>query len=93
MITEKTFIRKHYVITLPLHIRKLFPVEVGDPVEISINEFGEIVIRPMKVIDASQAWFWTKEHLAAEAEAEAELKSGKAKKAKNAKELIRELNK
>lgn len=93
MITEKTFIRKHYVITLPLHIRKFFPVEVGDPVEISINELGEVVIRPLKVIDATQAWFWTKKHLSAEAQAEAELKSNKAKKAKNARELIRELNK
>ena len=93
MIAEKTFIRKHYVITLPLHIRKFFPVEVGDPVEISINKLGEIVIRPLKVIDAAQAWFWTKKHLRAEAQAEAELKSNKAKKAKSAKELIRELNK
>ena len=93
MITKKTFIRKHYVITLPLHIRKLFPVEVGDPVEISINELGEIVIRPMKVVDASQAWFWSKKHLAAEAQAQAELKAGKAKRSKSAKELIDELNK
>ena len=93
MVVDRAFIRKHFVITLPLHIRKLFPIQIGDPVEIYAKDNGEIIIRPLKVIDASQAWFLTRTHQAVEAEAETELKAGKAKRAKSAKELIDELNK
>ena len=93
MITAKTFIRKHYLITLPKEIRENVPVEVGDPVEIVVSDDGEIFIKPLKAIEASQAWFWTKTHQQAEREAERELKAGKAKPAKSAKHLIHELNK
>lgn len=93
MIATKTFIRKHYLITLPMEVRKSVPIEVGDPVEIVVSDEGEILIRPLKAIDASQAWFWTKTHQKAEQEAESELKAGKAKPAKSARHLIYELNK
>ncbi len=90
---SRVFVREHYQITLPLEIRKELPVDIGDPVEIYINKNGEIAIRPLKAIDASQAWFWTKEHQEAEKEAEKELLKGKGKKVKSAKELIDELEK
>jgi len=90
---SRVFVREHYQITLPLEIRKELPVDIGDPVEIYINKNGEIAIRPLKAIDASQAWFWTKEHQEAEKEAEEELLKGKSKKVKSAKELIDELEK
>ena len=93
MIAAKTFIRKHYLITLPREIRKSIPVEVGDPVEIVLSDKGEILIKPLKAIDASQSWFWTKAHQKDEAEAENELRAGKARQAKSAKHLIHELNK
>ncbi len=85
------FIREHYQITLPIEVRKELPIEIGDPVEIRLNKNGEVVIRFLKTIDASQAWFWTKEHQAREKEAEKELLEGKGKKAKSAKDLIDEL--
>lgn len=90
---SRAFIREHYQITLPLEIRKILPMEIGDPVEIRISKSGEISIKLLKTIDASQAWFWTKEHQEAEKEAEKELRKGKAKKVKDAKELIDELEK
>lgn len=93
MVTTRTFIRKHYLITLPKEVRERIPVEVGDPIEIVVSDEGQIFIRPLKAIEASQAWFWTKAHQQAEHEAEGELKAGKAKLAKSAKHLIRELNK
>ncbi|GAG06605.1 unnamed protein product, partial [marine sediment metagenome] len=58
-----------------------------------VNKNGEINIRLLKAIDASQAWFWTREHQEAEKEAEKELQKGRGKKVKNAKELVNELEK
>lgn len=43
-------------------------LEEGDPVEMEVTEEG-ILIRPKKEIDATQAWFWTPEWQAGEAEA------------------------
>ena len=93
MVITKTFIRKHYLITLTKEVRKNVKIEIGDPVEIAVSDKGEILIKPLKVIENSQAWFWTKTHQEAEKEAEKELKEGKAKPAKSAKHLIHELNK
>jgi len=88
---SRALVREHYQITLPVEIRRNLPLEIGDPVEIYINEEGEIAIRLLKTIDASQAWFWSKEHQEKEKEAERELRAGKGKKAKDAGELIDEL--
>lgn len=92
MVIAKTFVRKHYLITLPKEIRESIHVEVGDPIEIAVSDDGRISLRPLKTVEASQAWFWTKTHQQAEREAETELRAGKAKPAKNAKHLIDELN-
>ena len=90
---SRAFVREHYQITLPIEIRKELPIEIGDPVEIRVDKNGEVVIRLLKTIDASQTWFWTKEHQVAEKEAEKELLKGKGKKVKSAKDLIDELEK
>ncbi len=92
MVITKTFVRKHYLITLPKEVRENLHVEVGDPIEIVVLDNGQISLRPLKTVEASQAWFWTKAHQEAEREAETELKAGKAKPAKSAKHLIDELN-
>lgn len=87
-----TLVRQHYQITLPVDVRKRTAIRVGDPVNITVRGDGEIVVTPLKTIAAAQAWFWTKAHQAAEHEAEAERRAGKIKHAKNARQLIRELN-
>ena len=90
---RETFVREHYQITLPASVRRKFPIEVGDPVEISTRGDSEIVIRPLKLIDASQAWFWARTHQHAEREAEAQRRAGKARIARSAKHLIHGLRK
>jgi antitoxin PrlF len=45
-------------ITIPAEIRRAARLEEGDPVEVELTEDG-ILLRPQKVIDATQAWFWT----------------------------------
>ena len=61
--------------TIPAAVRDAARLEEGDPVEVEIVD-GGILLRPMKVIDASQAWFWTPEWQAGERQADAEIAAG-----------------
>jgi len=65
-------------ITIPSEIRKAAHLEEGDPVEIEIVEDG-ILLRPQKVIDATQAWFWQPGWQAGEREAAADLAAGRSR--------------
>src|SRR3989304_9556827 len=57
---SSTVVRGKGQITIPSEIRKATHLEEGDPVEVEIVE-GGILLRPCKVIDATQAWFWQPE--------------------------------
>jgi antitoxin PrlF len=59
-------------VTIPANVRRAAHLEEGDPIEVEIVEDG-ILLRPRKVIDATQAWFWTSTWQAGEREASAEL--------------------
>jgi AbrB family looped-hinge helix DNA binding protein len=54
----RSIMRKRGEITIPAEARRAVHLEEGDPVEVEVVD-GMIVLRPQKVIDASQAWFWT----------------------------------
>jgi AbrB family looped-hinge helix DNA binding protein len=47
-------------ITLPEEIRTAASLEEGDLLEAEMTEEG-ILLRPQKVVNASQAWFWSPE--------------------------------
>ena len=87
-----TLVRQHYQITLPADVRKRIAIHIGDPVEVTLRGDDEIVVRPLKAVPTSQAWFWTKAHQVAEREAEGERRAGRINHAKSARELIRKLN-
>jgi AbrB family looped-hinge helix DNA binding protein len=53
-----TTIRTKGQVTIPAEIRKAARLEEGDPIEVEVVEEG-ILLRPQKVIDATQTWFWT----------------------------------
>ena len=74
---HRSFVRTHHQITIPEELRKHIPIEVGDPVEIYASERGEIVIKPLKAIDPSQSWFWSKEWQEGEREAEEDIRKGR----------------
>ena len=63
-----TKIRNKGQITLPADVRKLANLEDGD-----------IVLRPRKLIPASQAWFWTESWQEGEREASRERAAGEGK--------------
>lgn len=62
-------------VTIPTGIREAARLEEGDPVEFEMTPDG-ILMRPQKVIDATQAWFWTPEWQAGEREADDEVRRG-----------------
>ncbi len=62
-------------VTIPTGIREAARLEEGDPVEFEMTADG-ILMRPQKVIDATQAWFWTPEWQAGEREADEEYARG-----------------
>jgi bifunctional DNA-binding transcriptional regulator/antitoxin component of YhaV-PrlF toxin-antitoxin module len=63
-------------LTLPEEIRAAARLEEGDLLEAEITEDG-ILLRPQKVIDATQAWFWTPQWQQGEREADADLAAGR----------------
>ena len=71
-----TIMRRKGQITLPSGVRKAARLEEGDPIEVELVEEG-ILLRPKKVIDASQAWFWTPEWQKGEGEADADIAAGR----------------
>lgn len=83
-------VRKNAQITLPASIRRKAHVEEGDLLEAEVRG-DEIVLRPKKVIDKSQAWFWTKEWQEAEREADEDIAAGRVKEFDNVEDAIKAL--
>ena len=65
----RTTVRAKGQVTLPEEIRKAARLEEGDLLDAVVTDEG-ILLRPQKVIDATQAWFWTPEWQAGEREVE-----------------------
>lgn len=65
-------IRAKGQITLPREVREAAHLEEGDPLQVEMTSEG-ILLRPQKVIDSTQAWFWTPAWQAGEAEASADI--------------------
>lgn len=72
----RTTLRAKGQLTLPEEIRNAAHLEEGDPLEAEITADG-ILLRPQKVIDATQAWFWGPAWQAGEREADADLAAGR----------------
>jgi antitoxin PrlF len=53
-----SYIRNKGQVTIPADVRRALHLEEGDPVEVEVVEAG-ILLKPQKVIDATQAWFWS----------------------------------
>ncbi|MGH9006156.1 MAG: AbrB/MazE/SpoVT family DNA-binding domain-containing protein [Acidimicrobiales bacterium] len=72
---SRTTLRAKGQLTLPEEIRAAAHLEEGDLLDAEITTEG-ILLRPQKVIDATQAWFWTTEWQDGEREADADLAAG-----------------
>ncbi len=83
-------VTRHGQITLPASVRKELGVEEGDLLEIEIIDEKAVLI-PKKLVDKSQAYFWTKEWQEAEKEASEDIKAGRVKTFDSVEELIKDL--
>ena len=63
-------------VTIPQDVREAAHLEEGDPIEVVVTADG-ILLRPKKLIDASQAWFWTPEWQQGERAASADVEAGR----------------
>lgn len=80
-------------IRIPKKLMEKLGVEESDYVEVVLEE-GHIVLKPRKLIDPSQGWYWTKEWQKKEAEADGQIEKGKlSPKFKSASEGIKWLKK
>ena len=83
-------VQKNKNITLPVWLINRFHVGVGDFVRLEETKDG-VLMKPAKLIDPSQTYFWTKEWQAGEREAEDDIRKGRVKKMKSLKQLMQDL--
>ena len=75
---SSSVVRSKGQITIPAEIRRAAHLEEGDPMEVEIVAEG-ILLRPGKVVDAAQSWFWTQAWQKREREAAADLAAGRSR--------------
>ena len=90
-MTTLSKVTRHGQITLPAVVRKELDIQEGDVVEIEVVD-DRAVVTPKKLVDKSQAYFWTEEWQKGEAEAEADVRAGRVKIFDSVEELLEDLD-
>ncbi len=88
----RTTLRAKGQLTLPEEIRAAARLEEGDLLDAELTDDG-ILLRPQKIVDATQAWYWTPEWQAGEREVEADLAAGRIETFSSSEELLGALKK
>lgn len=83
-------VTRHGQITLPASVRKELGIEEGDLVEIAVMD-ERAVLTPKKLVDKSQAYFWTKRWQEGEREADEDIRAGRVKTFGTVEDLIKDL--
>jgi len=91
MSKPMTPVRAKGQITIPSEVRKAAHLEEGDLVEVQVVDDG-ILLRPKKVIDSAQAWFWTKSWQEGEAAASADIAAGRVTRSNSSEEFLAALD-
>ncbi len=86
----RTTLRAKGQLTLPEEIRAAARLEEGDLLEAEMTPEG-ILLRPQKVIDATQAWFWTPQWQQGERSADADLAAGREETFNSGEEFLHAL--
>lgn len=61
-------------IRIPKKFMKTLRIDTGDYIELAI-ENGQIILKPRKLIDPTQGWYWTQEWQEMEAEVDEQIKN------------------
>jgi len=78
-------------VTIPKEIRSKTNMAPGDFVEVDLDEEGHIILTPKKLVDASQAYFWTKEWQKGERKADEDIRAGRVKRFDSAADAVKYL--
>jgi AbrB family looped-hinge helix DNA binding protein len=62
-------------IRIPKKVLEALKIVPGDYVEVDVEE-GQAILKPRKLIDPSQGWYWTEDWQKAETEVDKELEKG-----------------
>lgn len=79
-------------VTLSKEIRKKANMVPGDYVQVELDKNGHIVLTPKKLVNASQAYFWTEEWQKGERKADEDIRTGRVKKFKSVPEAVKYLD-
>jgi len=85
---ETIKVRKKYQITLPTAIREAAGVYEGDFLTAEVQEDRTILLRPSRLVDADEAFFYTPEWQAAEREADEDIRMGRVYRFNNIESTI-----
>ena len=85
-----TKVTRNGQITLPASVRRLTNIEEGDYIAVSV-EGDTILLTPKRLIDKSQAYFWTEEWQRGEIEASEDIRAGRTGEYSEVEELIESL--
>ena len=88
---KSTVVRGKGQITIPSDIRRAARLEEGDLIEIELVQEG-ILLKPRKVIDATQTWFWAREWQAGEFEAAADRDAGRSRVFESSEDFLASLD-
>jgi len=91
MKVPTTKVTRHGQITLPASVRERLGIEEGDLVEIDVEDERAVLV-PKKLVDKSQAYFWTGRWQEGERAADEDIKAGHVKTFDSVDELIRDLD-
>jgi len=89
---ETIKVRKKHQITLPAAIREAAGVYEGDFLTVEVQEDRTILLRPKRLVDADEAFFYTPEWQATEREADEDIQMGRLSEPMSAEETITELH-
>lgn len=90
-MSELIQIRKKSQLTLPASVRKELGLEEGDYIEVRVED-GNVILRPKKLIDKSQAWFWTRRWQEGEQAVDEDYRAGRFTEFPDAESAIQALN-
>jgi AbrB family looped-hinge helix DNA binding protein len=84
-------LRRNGQLTLPAEVRRRLRASEGDVFLAEVRDADEVVLRRKRLVDASQAYFWTDEWQRGEREAREDIRRGRVKRFRSAKTLITDL--
>ncbi len=90
--TLLTRVTRNGQITLPAAVRRALNIEEGDYIEVRTVE-DSVVLTPKRLVDKSQAYFWSREWQAAEREASEDIAAGRVHEFEDPEDLIASLRK